>query len=241
MKTKLQKWLVALTFLPLMTSAQIDLVVGINYSYNPPNNCNNLISNLAIDVCNNGSSAAGSFIVGIYLYDTGNSQHWVIDQVTVNSLSGNACLPITNWNINMNNYCCLPPPGNNYRIGVWVDTANVISETNENNNAGLLSGNIQVCASTSGILELKEVKSFNVFPNPVIEKAELKFDLLNQENVSVVVTDVTGKVVLNSFNGDLYPGAQTIALDLSKLNNGVYFVRMGVSSGVITRKLIVQK
>ena len=242
MKTILKK--VAVLFvatMPFVSTAQVDLVVGLNYAYNPPTGCNNKITQISIDVCNNGSSSAGSFIVAMYLYDQGSSKHWCIDQVTVNSLSGSACKTISNWDIDFNNYCCLPPPASNYRLGVWVDTANTVSETNENNNAGLLSGNIQVC-SPNGIKELNDrVSAVSLYPNPFADKGNLSFNLVKEENVSVTVLDMCGREVIKAFEGSLSPGEQTIGLNTSLLPNGVYIVSLAMPEGVLTRKLIIQK
>ncbi len=250
MKTILQKAAaVIMIAIPALLSAQtaknnlaVDLTIGINYSYDPPSNCNNLLGNIDVDVCNNGANSAGSFLVGIYLYEPATQKHWVLDQTTLNSLSGSACVNINNWNINMNNYASLPAPGNNYRIGVWADTADVITESNENNNASLLSGNIQVCAAPNGIRTLSRVASaFHLFPNPMINNGSLTFNLSKAENVSVTIYGLNGKMVLKAFEGNLMAGSQKIDLDVSKINEGVYFTEIKTSEGIITRKLIVQK
>src|SRR5205085_8431433 len=129
-----------------------------------------------------------------------------------------------NWNIDMNQYCCLPPPATNYRLGIWVDTANAVTESNDNNNAALLSGNIQVCAS-SGIKDMKgNVNAVDLFPNPFSDRGTLSFNLLKEEKVNVTVYDVSGKAVLHPFNGQMSPGSQSIQLNTSELTNGVYFV-----------------
>jgi hypothetical protein len=243
MKTILLKALViALMAIPTMILSQVDLTIGINYAYNPPTNCNNQITSLSTDICNNGSSSAGSFLVGIYLYDPSSQDHWVLDVTTLNSLSGNACVTISNWNIDMNQYCCLPAPGSNYRIGVWADTANVITETSKNNNASLLSGNIQVCAGSTGlVLRKQNIFELNVFPNPSNGDSQLEINLPQAEKVSVIVMDVTGKKVMDAFNGEILAGDQRIKLPTGTLNNGVYFVTVSTATSTSQRKLIIQK
>ncbi len=249
MKTILQKTAaVFLLAIPSLVTSQvqkslaIDLTIGLNYAYDPPTGCNNQINNISVDICNNGSSSAGSFLVGIYLYDPATTKHWVLDQTTVNSLSGNACTNISNWNINMNNYPSLPAPGSNYRVGVWADTANVITESNENNNASLLSGNIQVCAASTGIKETGMLlTSFNTSPNPASSAGQLNFNLLKEENVAITICDLTGKVVAKIFEGTLLSGEQKINFNVADLTDGVYFTALKTSGGLVTRKLMVQK
>ena len=232
---------ICLGLLPVFLSAQIDLAVGLNYSYNPPNNCNNQITSIAVDVCNNGSGAiTSSFLVGMYLYDPGSSNHWVLDQTTINSMSGNSIINITNWNINMNNYQSLPAPGTNYRLGIWIDTANVITETSKSNNSGLLSGNIQVCAP-SGIIELQEISAFKIYPNPSSEKSEVYLSLVKEEKINISVFDLTGKIILNVFDGNLPAGEQKITFPTTTMTDGIYFLNVRTSSGIITKKLVVYK
>ncbi|MBA2611149.1 MAG: T9SS type A sorting domain-containing protein [Bacteroidetes bacterium] len=243
MKTILQKAAAICLFaIPSLMSAQVDLTIGLNYSYNPPTNCNNQITSLSVDICNNGSSSAGSFLVGVYLYETSSQKHWVLDQTTINSLSGNACITISNWNIDMNNYCCLPAPASNYRIGVWADTANAITETSKSNNASLLSGNIQVCAASTGIKNFSaNIKELSFSPNPVADKGELKFVLAKEEKVNVTISDITGKVISTLYTGTMYQGEQKIDLNTSSYASGVYFVKVRLSDGEVNKKIIVQK
>jgi hypothetical protein len=227
---------------PAFLSAQVDLTIGLNYSYDPPTGCNNQVNNISVDICNNGSSAAGSFIVGIYLYDPNSQNHWVIDQTTLNSLSGNACVTINNWNINMNNYPSLPAPGNNYRIGVWADTANTISESDENNNTSLLSGNIQVCAGATGIGELSgAMHRASLFPNPASSSSTVRFSLQKDERAVVSVEDISGKMVMKAFEGGLPSGEQNVELNISSLERGMYFVKIKTESFTETRRLEVVK
>ncbi|MEO6301711.1 MAG: T9SS type A sorting domain-containing protein [Bacteroidia bacterium] len=243
MKTILQKAMaICLFVIPSIMSAQVDLTIGLNYAYNPPTNCNNQITAISVDICNNGSTAAGAFVVGIYLYETSTQNHWVLDQTTLNSLSGNACVTINNWNIDMNNYCCLPAPANNYRIGVWADTANAITESSKSNNASLLSGNIQVCSASTGIRNFSNaIKAINVAPNPIADNGKLNFTLIKEEKATITVSDITGKTLLTVFNGTLSQGEQKIDLNTNSLANGVYFVKISLSDGEVNRKIIVQK
>lgn len=242
MKTILKNILFCLTAIPSLMSAQIDLTIGLNYSFNPPTNCNNQITSLEVDICNNGSGSAGSFLVGVYLYEPSTQKHWVVAQTTMNSLSGNACVTISNWNIDLNNYPDLPAPGSNYRVGVWADTANVITESNENNNASLLSGNIQVCAATTGIKsQIRSMTNFDLSPNPAQGNCDFVFTLVNTEKMEISILDFTGKIVSYVFKGDLQPGQQKIAVNTNDLMPGIYFASVKTSEGVATRKLLVQK
>jgi hypothetical protein len=238
----LNTFAIVMMTIPTVMNSQVDLTIGINYQYTGPSNCNNQISGLETDICNNGSSSAGSFLVGVYLYKPSTSEHWVLDVTTLNSLSGNACVTISNWNIDMNQYASLPAPGTNYRIGVWADTANAITESSKSNNASLLSGNIQVCANSTGlVLKKQTISELNVFPNPSSGDAELQMSLPQAEKVSVTIVDITGKKVMDAFNGEVMAGDQYIKLPTNSLNSGVYFVTVNSARSTTQRKLIIQK
>lgn len=243
MKSILQKIAITcLTVIPALMHSQADLTVGFNHSYNPPSNCNNQITAIDIDICNNTGSPASNFIVAIYLYKPSTQQYWVLDHTTINSLSGNACVNITNWNINMNNYCCLPSPGTDYRIGVWVDTAEVVSETNENNNASLLTGNIQVCANNVSVKEnISPVSVLDLSPNPSTNETRIGLTMKREEKVKIVVYDITGKEILWPLNSKLPAGNHQTLINTENLKEGVYFVKVITPDGSLNKKLVVTK
>src|SRR5687768_11022911 len=121
MKTKvtLLCFIVMLFIMIKTTQAQIDLVPGINYSYNPPGS-NGIITGITVDACNNDNGNAGSFDVAMYLYDQSTTNYWIIGTTSLPGLSGNACITISNWNIDINNTSGIP--AGTYRLGVWVDS-----------------------------------------------------------------------------------------------------------------------
>jgi len=72
-------------------------------------------------------------------------------------------------------------------------------------------------------------KTINVVPNPV---ANLLHFAGNQAITAVTITDVTGKVVLES--------NLTNDIDISSLNSGVYFVSAQTDKGVAVTKIVKQ-
>jgi hypothetical protein len=240
MKTNLTK--ISFAFAALLSlhtgSAQTDLVPGINYSYDPPGS-DGVIHNIAVDVCNNESDAAYSFDVSMYLYEPNSGDHWVIDTYHVPSLSGNACNTISNWDIDINN-----TPGisaGTYRLGIWVDSNDDISESDENNNIGLLDGNINYSPST---VDIKTVANASLLlkdaaPNPASGSTSLSFRLAANCAVSLEILDITGKKVITALNTELAAGDHTCKADLSTLEPGLYFYRLTAGKQACTKKLIV--
>ncbi|HXB40369.1 MAG TPA: T9SS type A sorting domain-containing protein [Bacteroidia bacterium] len=243
MKTKLFKRLCKLSVLiPAFNFAQ-DLAPGMNVSYTPPTGCNNQVNSISVDICNNDQNVAaiGPFIVSMYLYDSGSGSHWCIASVSINSVSAAACLPITNWNIDISQAPSVPPAGN-YKLGVWVDTANNVAETNETNNTGLLSSSadIQVCAANA-IKVYDADKYISVFPVPATNDVFIKL-VTDKEEVTIIgIYDISGKLVQTISKEKLVTGNHLLQTDVSGMENGIYFVKIKTGSKCFSKKFVISR
>lgn len=213
-----------------------DLAPGINYSYNPPAS-DGIITDITIDVVNNDNTSAGSFDVAMYLYDQATTNYWIIGTQNISSLSGNSLITISNWDIDINNTSGIP--GGTYRLGVWVDSDEDISESDENNNAGLLAGNINYSATAIGEITI-EASSVNCYPNPAMNSTTLSFTLTEASSVSVEVFDVLGNKVETMYStSQLVAGTHQHVINTESYASGVYFICITSGETVITRRLSV--
>lgn len=221
-------------------SAQADLVPGINYSYNPPGS-DGIIHSITVDVCENNGVSCGSFDVSMYLYDQSTSNYWVIGTTNVSSLSGNSCVTISNWDIDINNTSGIP--GGVYRLGIWVDSNSDISETDDNNNTGLLSGNINY--SPTGIVDHSAGKVTTAlgqaFPNPASSEVKFHFSLADPGKATLKVFDITGREIKSLVDDQLDAGSYTYGMDVSQLPEGVYLYTLSAGTTVMTRRLTVTR
>lgn len=243
MKTQLFKKLLKLAVvIPAFGIAQ-DLTPGFNVSYTPPSGCNNQVNSISVDICNNDqtNAANGPFIVSMYLYDSGSGSHWCIGSVSLNSVSAAACQPITNWNIDISQAPSVPPSGN-YKLGVWVDTANDVSETDETNNAGLLSSSadIQVCAANA-VKVYDADKFFSVFPVPASNDLFIKIVSDKEETALLEIFDVSGKRVKQLTKESLQTGNHLIQTNVADLDNGIYFLQLKTSGKLISKKFVISR
>lgn len=213
-----------------------DLAPGINYSYNPPA-ADGIITDITIDVVNNDNSSAGSFDVSMYLYDQSTTNYWIIGTQNISSLSGNSLITISNWDIDINNTSGIP--GGTYRLGVWVDSNEDISEADENDNAGLLAGNINF--SPTGVGEITiEASTVTCYPNPATNSTTLSFTLTEASAVSVEVFDVLGNKVETMYStSQLAAGTHQQVINTEAYTAGVYFICITSGETVITRRLSV--
>jgi len=92
---------------------------------------------------------------------------------------------------------------------------------------------------TSGIDELSSDNNITVSPNPTDGKIAINLQNLVKGEANVIVTDLLGREVYNTVLNGYQSGAQVI--DLSGLENGVYFINIHSSSMNFNKKIQVIK
>ncbi|MCF8368299.1 MAG: T9SS type A sorting domain-containing protein [Bacteroidales bacterium] len=181
---------------------------------------------------------------GTILY-TINNWYQFIDQVSgtnedFKGVSGN---PPTNelWAVGNNGTILYSP---NYLLG-WASQP---SGTSENlNDVCMLSGSegwavgangtILHFTNEVGITELLALDKTTLIPNPATDKIQIQFpQLLNF--ISLTITDLYGKIVL--FRWEDKP-CKTYELDVSKLNTGVYLLKLETEFGTTIKQAVIKK
>lgn len=82
---------------------------------------------------------------------------------------------------------------------------------------------------------------FNAYPNPANSRITIAFYAETADNAAITVTDVTGKQI-KTISNSVQNGLNEAVLDVSELNNGIYFYTYTLDGNVIaTRKFIVNK
>lgn len=74
--------------------------------------------------------------------------------------------------------------------------------------------------------------NINLFPNPIRKNQALNIYISNKETALVFIYDITGKMVINR-------NENSLKIDISNLNTGMYFVKIIGDTQVATRKLVV--
>ena len=91
------------------------------------------------------------------------------------------------------------------------------------------------------LLGLDNIKSsFQIYPNPATEKAIIKYLLLKDSEVNITVIDITGKEVINIISKKQSKGYHITNVNLSGIEEGVYFCRFTFDNENIVQKLIIQ-
>jgi hypothetical protein len=95
------------------------------------------------------------------------------------------------------------------------------------------------CPKVTGIEEQAAAYYVNVYPNPVASEATINYTLSEMSTVSISVINALGQCVYNKDYGKMSEGEQTHSLDVSKLNNGLYFLNLTIGSHTVTKKISV--
>lgn len=89
--------------------------------------------------------------------------------------------------------------------------------------------------------EMTNATLAQAYPNPTNGLTTIGYTLENAANVSIQVTDVTGKVVATVNEGSKVAGTHTANVDFSEMNAGVYFYTLVSGNERITKRIVVRK
>jgi hypothetical protein len=81
----------------------------------------------------------------------------------------------------------------------------------------------------------------NMFPNPATESTTVSFNLKNNADVTVVVTDLAGKTVSSATVTNATAGKNKVDINTATMAAGVYTVNFVANNTMITKKLVVRK
>jgi hypothetical protein len=90
----------------------------------------------------------------------------------------------------------------------------------------------------SGIAELESQFNVNAYPNPFNASTEVAFELKNESPVSITVSDITGREVLNLGSTNYTAGKHTVTINGADLNAGVYNYSIKIGNSVITKRIV---
>lgn len=80
----------------------------------------------------------------------------------------------------------------------------------------------------------------SLYPNPTVSMSTIAFETINDGDVKLLVTDITGKVVL-ALNGEVEEGPNTFQIDMTNLLPGAYNVKIQFDGQISNKRLIKVK
>ena len=94
------------------------------------------------------------------------------------------------------------------------------------------------------VVDINDVTFANdveINPNPITNNANIVFNLYEKSDVNIAVFDILGHSVMNLYQGEMLSGKKNLNINVSDLNEGIYFVKLQMGSDVVTKKVVVTK
>jgi len=125
-----------------------------------------------------------------------------------------------------------------YSQNTWMFTnsqVNVMNATLNGYRSSLINSN--VTSNCSGIIGLNNLlnNQIRIYPNPTKGKILIQ-NLMQISNSSIVIRNILGEIIITSDSKN-----SLTSLDLSHLENGVYFIEVSSNNGIRIEKVILAK
>jgi len=116
-------------------------------------------------------------------------------------------------------------------LGDYIGKRNLMIRLNLNDHNNINDG--------IGVIGQQELLGQN-YPNPCSGSTQINFELTEASEVTFVVTDITGRQVIELQKGLMPNGKHTIELETGNLEAGAYFYTMRAGNLTKTRQLVVR-
>lgn len=117
-------------------------------------------------------------------------------------------------------------------------TPAIVTLSAENPSVTGLSFYVNSDMISTGMSEVAAVNITGTYPNPATDRLTLGLNVADAQQASVRIADLTGRVVSQS-SLSLGAGAQKVTVDVSALNEGIYFISVtGKDGATITQRFM---
>jgi hypothetical protein len=100
---------------------------------------------------------------------------------------------------------------------------------------------IALPAATTSVAEVAKILSnYEITPTLVTEFTNVNFTLLEPNNISIAVTDISGRVVFNKNMSSLSEGQYTEMIETGNFAKGIYNVTLNTPKGIQTKRFVKQ-
>lgn len=83
-----------------------------------------------------------------------------------------------------------------------------------------------------------ELNGVSLYPNPSNTETNVNFHLQSKSDVTILVTDLSGKKVSSMELTNVLTGANSVKIDCASLNSGVYYVTINTNNSSVTKKFV---
>ena len=102
-------------------------------------------------------------------------------------------------------------------------------------------GIIEVRRINKGVISLNDLNSVIVFPNPTDGAVQIQFQIKQDAEVDVAISDEVGRRIQTILNEKMPAGKYKYSANLSRLSDGVYVLTVVTEHEVLHSKIVVNK
>jgi hypothetical protein len=77
-----------------------------------------------------------------------------------------------------------------------------------------------------------------IYPNPVVDGADVQFYLSEKSDINISVIDISGKAVLSKDETGVNEGLHVEKIDMTSLSKGIYVLNIRTAAAEYSRKII---
>lgn len=81
--------------------------------------------------------------------------------------------------------------------------------------------------------------TINIYPNPAIDYIVIETDLFDNENISIRILDIRGKIISQVHQVSDSFAARKLRLDINELISGIYYILLSTEKHAETQKLLI--
>ncbi len=156
--------------------------------------------------------------------------------VTINSVALNGGFPLGGT------FSGIGVSGNNFHpsatgLGTFAIT---YTYTNLNGCSSYATGSIFVAACTGISPVGNELSGLEIYPSPANQFVTIQLKNLEEKNLEIKITNVYGQTVIEKEEENISKNFEK-HIDVSGLNNGIYFISIQSGENIFTRKIIIQR
>ena len=95
---------------------------------------------------------------------------------------------------------------------------------------------------TAGISNASAIAKLNlhIAPNPAHDNVQIALSLVNKTDVTISISDLTGRTVYSTLHNNLSIGDNQININTSNFHSGVYLMKIVADNNIATVKLVIQ-
>jgi len=117
------------------------------------------------------------------------------------------------------------------KVLVWI----------QDNATGVIEQSAYADVSAISVEENTMENNVNIYPNPTSDVVNIDINAISNSNIEILVVNTLGQTVLSNSNVNVTTGSNSVVLNVSSLEVGIYMVNITSGNQVITKTISIVK